>query len=296
MAPCPFTLGARAWRFLRSDDFRRAPVRAVSRRLAWRARWRLRPGEPIVLDPWALGLRIALPRTGTAALVYYNGFSDPLLANEIIDRLAPGTTYVEVGAHIGEYVLCAAATVGPRGRVFAFEPNPALAGAVEENVRLNGLENVTVLPLAVSARSGRSGFHHNDRSGGGWLVQGPDAPLRVETTSLDDFARRFRIRTIDLVKIDAAGAETDVLAGARELATSGRLPLVIAKLYNPAVARERFGVESLDLVELLLRWGYRLKALSGTGRVPIHNVSDISPVLASAYTVVVVGTRSPSSL
>lgn len=295
MAPYPRALRDRVKAFFGREEVRRAPLRAIARRLAWRAHWWLGRRTPIVLDPWAFGFRIALPRTGTAALVYYDGFSDPTLAGEIVGHLAPGATYVEVGAHIGEYVLCAAAATGPQGRVFAFEPNPALARSVEENVRLNGLANVTVLPLAVDARSGREGFVHDDRSGGGWLALGAEAPSTVTTISLDDFARRFRVQTIDLLKIDAAGSETHVLAGAQSLVSHGRLPLVIAKLYNPAVARERFNIESLDLIEQLLSWGYGIEALTGSGRVQIGDVAEVASFAASAYTTVVVARRSSTS-
>jgi FkbM family methyltransferase len=295
MAPYVRAFRDRVKAFFGREEVRRAPVRAIARRVAWRAHWWFGRRTPIVLDPWAFGLRIALPRTGTAALVYYDGFSDRVLASEIVGHLAPGATYVEVGAHIGEYVLCAAAAIGPQGRVFAFEPNPALARSVEENARLNGLANVTVLPLAVGAWSGQAGFVHDDRSGGGWLALGAEARLTVETICLDDFARRFRVRTIDLLKVDAAGAETHVLAGAHGLVSHGRLPLVIAKLYNPAVARERFALESLDLIEQLLSWGYRIEALTSSGRVQVGDVAEVASFADSAYTTLVVARRSSAS-
>src|SRR5882672_3357856 len=41
----------------------------------------------------------------------------------IQEKLKPGMTVVDLGANVGLYTALAAATVGPSGKVFAFEPD-----------------------------------------------------------------------------------------------------------------------------------------------------------------------------
>ncbi len=61
---------------------------------------------------------------------------------------------IDVGANVGYYALMAATRVGPSGRVIAYEPGPAPAARLRENVALNGLSNVTVVEAAVADRPG----------------------------------------------------------------------------------------------------------------------------------------------
>ena len=60
----------------------------------------------------------------------------------------------DCGAHIGEYTLVAAALVGTKGQVHAFEPDYRTFQFLEENVRMNELRQVTLNPSAVGEQSG----------------------------------------------------------------------------------------------------------------------------------------------
>ena len=73
-------------------DFRRHPLRAVGRRLWWRLRWRL-TGR-LWTRTWQDGLKIALPKGGPAALIYYQGHSEPETAALVRALLAPGMVFV----------------------------------------------------------------------------------------------------------------------------------------------------------------------------------------------------------
>ena len=49
-------------------------------------------------------------------------------------RLAPGDLVLDLGAYCGGTTLAFARAVGPGGHVVAFEPDPANAAALRENV------------------------------------------------------------------------------------------------------------------------------------------------------------------
>ena len=77
------------------------------------------------------------------------------------ERLTPGDTVVDIGAHIGCFALFAADRVGPTGRVIACEPDPDTCRRLERHVRLNGLGDIVEVERApVAATPG-----HDDRAG-----------------------------------------------------------------------------------------------------------------------------------
>ena len=75
------------------------------------------------------------------------GTDDQELADEIAEMLAirPGGTVADIGAGHGQMAVRMAEKVGPTGRVFATEIDPALIGQISQRVRNAGLNNVTVV-------------------------------------------------------------------------------------------------------------------------------------------------------
>ncbi len=55
----------------------------------------------------------------------------------IRDMLKTGMTFVDVGVHKGDYSFIAARTVGPKGRVIAFEPLPENCYWIRRGQKLN---------------------------------------------------------------------------------------------------------------------------------------------------------------
>jgi len=110
-------------RLLNAPDLRASPFRAILKRVLWRWRWMRRN------DLWQIsldnGMSILLPNTGPAALIFYQGSSEPSLAVYLESFLRPGMVFLDVGAHIGEFSLRAAKCVGPGGHVHCKigEPN-----------------------------------------------------------------------------------------------------------------------------------------------------------------------------
>jgi Met-10+ like-protein len=72
--------------------------------------------------------------------------------------VAEGSVVFDLGAHVGFYTLLAAVLVGPRGKVYAFEPMPDNIYFLKEHLRLNRITNLTVIDRAVSDSSGVATF------------------------------------------------------------------------------------------------------------------------------------------
>ena len=56
--------------------------------------------------------------------LYQYGFFEEGLTRALIEKLRPGDTFVDIGAHVGYFTLLASLLVGADGHVVSFEPTP----------------------------------------------------------------------------------------------------------------------------------------------------------------------------
>lgn len=155
------------------------------------------------------------------------------------EHVAPGNVVFDVGANVGFYSLTAASMVGPSGRVVAFEPGPKTSARLRENAALNGFANLVVVEVAVSDKPGVLHLHLGEDSEANSLYDaGPAATGSVEVSvlTLDAYAEAEGIARVDLLKIDAEGAEVGIIRGARRILTGPDAPPVIVEA-NPVTLR-----------------------------------------------------------
>jgi FkbM family methyltransferase len=160
---------------------------------------------------------------------------------QAIDRtVVPGMTVADIGAQSGFYTLLLSKRVGTQGQVTAFEPLPANYRLLEENLRLNKIENVLVRREAIADYSGALSFQFPSDEPS--LVAGPLLPedntgtFDVACVSLDDFIARQQI-SLDLIKMDVEGAEGSVLDGAMKTLQQFHPILIIELHYAGAQPR-----------------------------------------------------------
>jgi FkbM family methyltransferase len=193
-------------------------------------------GETVVEMRW--GGRLLLPAGYQGAHHYLGGIYEPAVTELISGLLSAGMTFIDAGAHLGYYTVLAAMAVGPRGRVFAFEPDPAYYRLVQRSLALNGLQNAQVYRLALADTCSMAPFFPDPEEGLGNLfcpVRG-DARLSVHTVTLDSFFEGAGWPPVHLVKLDVQGAETAVLRGMKLLLERNpSLALVIE--YDPLCQR-----------------------------------------------------------
>ncbi len=103
-----------------------------------------------------------------------------------------GSIVFDIGAHVGFYTLLAADLVGPEGQVFAFEPVPRNLCYLRKHLRLNSIDNVTVMDMAVADSSGVGRFEEGWTPTKGRIA--PDGSLQVRMTSLDELLSAGRVR------------------------------------------------------------------------------------------------------
>ncbi len=131
-----------------------------------------------------------------------------------------GWTVLDIGAGFGDFSICVARE-HPGAIVYAFEPLPESLALLEENLSLNGIQNVKRFPWAVAGRTGalllrtatgRSGQHTTTGPGGKSIGEA----ISVSSVTLDQIFVELGLGRCDFLKIDCEGAEYEILLHAGE--------------------------------------------------------------------------------
>lgn len=178
------------------------------------------------------------------AMLAESGEPEPGTRHLIQRLLRPGDTFVDVGANIGIHTLAAALAMGGKGRIVAFEPYIPTAKLLEKTVALNGVNPlVKVHRTAVTSKKevrklylGRTCGHHSL-----YPLASADSLdgefVEVSATTIDDALARTR--SVNLIKIDAEGAEIEVLEGASKLLARSADVGIIVEFGPTHLARTR---------------------------------------------------------
>lgn len=165
--------------------------------------------------------------------------------------LLPGQKIIDVGANYGVYTLSTAKTVGPSGRVWAFEPASATAKLLAEGIAVNKFSQITLDRRALSNASGTAQFALHERSEFNSLVHGQSSSgvsESVQIVTLDECLDHYAWRDIDFLKLDAEGEEANILEGGRRFFAE-LSPLVQYEVKDASKMH-------LELIEAFAKFGY----------------------------------------
>ena len=178
--------------------------------------------------------------------------------------LHDGDAALDIGAHTGDSTLPIALAVGPRGRVFALEPNPYVYKVLAVNATLNpGKTSISPLMFAAMPADGQVEFEYSDsgycnggfHAGIGRWTHGHFHRLRVEGRNLTTYLRAHApeaLPRLRYVKVDTEGFDRSVVASIAELIAASR-PYIKTEIYKHLSTEQRDQYEA-DLRRL----GYRL--------------------------------------
>jgi FkbM family methyltransferase len=160
--------------------------------------------------------------------------------NRFLNMLEPTDVVYDIGASVGLYTI-AAASFSDQSKVYSFEPDPDTRARLQENVRLNQLNNVQLVTWAVSDQEGEILLYTNGATGFApslVLQDRPGAPtgqVRVSTCSLDIALSRDELPLPNALKIDIEGAEALCLRGCKQLLRGelGRHPRILLLELHP---------------------------------------------------------------
>lgn len=149
---------------------------------------------------------------------------EPFMVATLLDHITAGAVFLDVGAHLGQYSLAAAAKMNGfrAGETHVFEPHPRSFKFLAKNILRNGLEDRIQLNNAcASDQQGTVTLYVDDlQSDFTSLIPQADGSSRrkaveVPAITLDGYFRDKQLPTV--VKIDVEGAEMRVLSGMEDL-------------------------------------------------------------------------------
>lgn len=211
-------------------------------------------------------------KVGVSPSIGATGLYEPHVTELYRRLIKRGMTVVDVGANVGWYTLLAA----ERGcRVFSFEPDPASFGFLLSSIELNRFSDVTPIRKCVTDSIGVERLYLASENLGGHSIVSRvgDDSIDVASTRLD--VELGGVDHIGVLKIDAEGAEPEVLLGAGDLLP--RAESVVME-WNPVAWEGHSGlleeVFRLFMVYEIVRSPFLLKRIGsgGLARVPAANL------------------------
>lgn len=192
------------------------------------------------------------------------GFYELTLSRQIANLARAGGLLIDVGANYG-YYTCLWAAANSGNRVLALEASPRNIEPLKINVHRNNFApRVLVREVAAGKEEGVVPFMLGpvDQSGwGGLAAKNDKATVQVPCVTLDRVASEFNWDCVDVLKVDAEGADTWVLYGAESLLRAKRIRHVFFELHPGRMMG--LGIGSTEAASWLTGLGYRLRRLKG---------------------------------
>lgn len=178
------------------------------------------------------------------------------------NNISEGMTVIDIGAHIGLYTIAMGKIVKGSGKIYSFEPTPATFKVLQKNIHFNEMNNI-VRPLnkAVSDTEGTTTFYINDtdvcnsNSLASNYNNNKGIGINVALISIDKLVETEKISFIDIIKIDAEGAEYSVLKGSEKTLRKFR-PKIILGLHPKSI--ENFGDSLILIYDFISSLGYKI--------------------------------------
>ena len=183
------------------------------------------------------GLKIrCYPDSSSASSVIYYGLYEYDMMNFLLNYLKDDDIFIDVGANIGVYSLLASSKV-KSGEIYALEPVPKNYSRLEENLKLNNITNAIAYPLAAFSSQGVVTMDLADEDCMASITtKKSTSNVNVQTDTLDNIFASM-LNRMKLIKLDAEGAELDILRGATNLITSPTPPVWLLDYYTKDVSQ-----------------------------------------------------------
>jgi FkbM family methyltransferase len=150
-------------------------------------------------------------------------YEDPKTLKLFLTWLKPDSVFYDIGSNTGFHALTANSIIST-GKIYAFEPLPAMREIFEKHISLNKklmISNcISLSPMAVSNRAGQVEFSNDieHREGNTYIKDSyvyaeAKNKITVACQSIDGLLA-LGYQKPDIIKIDVEGAEYDVLEGA----------------------------------------------------------------------------------
>jgi len=243
-----------------------------------------KPSSPawIVIGNFDRDVKIKIDRSRSiGAAIYWTGFHEfheLLFLNRFLTR---DMVFADVGANLGEYTLFAAKRV-KNGKVLSFEPMPKMTALLQENIKLNGFQNVRVMNYGLSDKEATLPIHEIEGADDGlstFFIGDLKSRGTTEASlkALDAVAGELGIQRIDFIKMDIEGAELYALRGAVNTIRKYR-PTMMVEINSHSYKSAGYSVE--DIFKFFSDLSYQAYEIKKQGElVPLNSIPQFKNVV-----------------
>jgi FkbM family methyltransferase len=230
------------------------PILRAAQIFVGRRVWRYFSSSSKIKEIEGIGRMILSPWEYIDSRLYFFGTWEPDISRFMVEHITRGSTCIDIGANVGYYTLLMSGATGDAGRVYSIEPSPPALKRLRENIGLNRLKNVRVIPFGVSDQAGRKKFIIDADNLGASRFEN-DSEDGLELKRLCDVISREDLADVSVIKVDVEGMEASIL---REILVL--LPQMSARA--TVIAEISSSNETREVVTALVSRGFRPFLLS----------------------------------
>jgi FkbM family methyltransferase len=184
----------------------------AARKLMWRGYNFLTPDAERWMNVHGVPLLVNIHDYGIGTRLFLRGGYAAGRVREIRSVVKEGDTVIDIGANIGYFTVLLARLVGPKGKVYAFEPDPRNCHLLQRTVERNGWTHVIVEQKAVSNKAGEFPLYQTRSWSSNALTPTEHvSTVKVQVVTLDEFLSNEN--HIGFVKMDIDGSEPLAITG-----------------------------------------------------------------------------------
>lgn len=171
----------------------------------------------------------------------------------------------DVGANTGNEAILLH-NYFPRSKIYCFEPNRKIFSQLKQrlekfnniyfdNLFLSSSKQKNYMYLSLNSHLIGSGYKETDVT-----LNEPMIKTKVRSNSIDEFCKKKKIKTIDILRVDVNGFEKEVLKGAEKLLTKKKIHIIHFSFFNIISKINKAG-SLFEITKYLNEKNYRLYAL-----------------------------------
>jgi len=194
--------------------------------------------------------------------------------SKMINKLAENCKIIfDIGANIGwysiQFALCESKFI------YAFEPVKSIFQKLEQNIKLNALNNIYSFNAGLSDKNMEADIYYDPNLTGASSLKGLNKnyleKIKCKFLKLDDFLYENNVSKVDFLKIDVEGNELNVIKGGLNCIKSNK-PILFLELLRKWA--KEFNYHPNDVVKILDEIGYDCYVTKENGLIKILEVND----------------------
>jgi FkbM family methyltransferase len=145
--------------------------------------------------------------------------------------------FLDVGASVGKYTILVGRRI--KGKVISIEPNTKNFNILKKSIALNGLDNVTLVNSPCFSKEEEMDFFEGEGVGMHSFYKtkltNPKRSIRIHSRKLDSILleslNKEELKKVSFIKIDAEGAEHEILKGSKEVLKKSH-PKILIEIWD----------------------------------------------------------------